>query len=217
MLEPTDGDDTLTRIDRSTEGGAESSDGEAGDLPAGIELLIEGINRKLAGSKPPLPPEERRKVSNSIIAQSVTTREVFHGPLPPPNLLKEYEEICPGWATKILQMGLDEQQHRFRWEQRALDQNDRLIDLDHRDASYMMTGLILGFLALLVILGVGVYALVIGQTQIAVGCLGGSLIAAVVSVFINGRARQSSKADDGETKEPEKSATPPGKAKKRRP
>ena len=73
---------------------------------------------------------------------------------------------------------------------RSLDQKNRVIDLDHRDATYAMTGLILGFLALLVILGIGAYALAIGHKEVAVGYLGGGFVVAVASVFVNGRSRK---------------------------
>lgn len=95
-------------------------------------------------------------------------------------------------------MGFDEQKHRHTWEIRTLDQKDELIRLDHRDATYAMTGLILGFLALLAILGIGVYALEIGHVKIAAACLTGSFAAAAASVFINGRIKKHPKNAAGD-------------------
>lgn len=92
-------------------------------------------------------------------------------------------------------MGVDEQKHRHSWEDRTLDQKSRVIDLDHRDATYAMAGLVFGFLALLVILAVGVYALGTGHTEVAIGCLSGGFIAAVASVFVNGRTRKQPSAE----------------------
>jgi uncharacterized membrane protein len=125
-----------------------------------------------------------------VFKQFIKKSQYFSGPQPPPELLAKYEQVCPGWAEKLLQMGVNEQQHRHAWDTRTLDQKDRMIDLDHRDATYAMTGLVLGFLALLAILGVGVYALSTGHIEIAAGCLGGGFIAAVAGVFVNGRSRK---------------------------
>lgn len=97
-------------------------------------------------------------------------------------------------------MGVDEQKHRHSWENRKLDQKDRVIDLDHRDVTYAMAGLVFGFLALLFILGVGVYALTAGHTEVAIGCLSGGFIAAVASVFVNGKTRKPTQAESTETK-----------------
>lgn len=157
------------------------------------ELTLAAINKKiekvLEEAKVSLPPEERKRVG-MVVEQVFEKSQFFSGPQPSPELLEKYEHICPGSAEKLLQMGFSEQQQRHAWEKRMLDQKDRVIELDHRDATYAMTGLILGFLALLVILGVGVYALSSGHVEVAIGCLGGGFIAAVASVFVNGRSRK---------------------------
>ncbi len=44
------------------------------------------------------------------------TEEVFIGPLPPPSLLAQYEQIFPGAAGAILGMAQTEQQHRIQDE-----------------------------------------------------------------------------------------------------
>lgn len=52
-------------------------------------------------------PEEQR----SVILQSMTVEE-YHGPIPPPALLKQYNEIIPDAAERILRMAEGEQAHR---------------------------------------------------------------------------------------------------------
>ena len=48
------------------------------------------------------------------VAQSIT----FKGPLPPPALYREYEEILPGMAERLMKMAESEQSHRHDWEKR---------------------------------------------------------------------------------------------------
>ncbi|CDE68296.1 membrane protein PF10097 family [Clostridium sp. CAG:277] len=43
-------------------------------------------------------------------------REEFAGPLPHPAILKQYDEIQPGFAQEILKMVTDEQGHRHKME-----------------------------------------------------------------------------------------------------
>jgi uncharacterized membrane protein len=189
MSEPKKNDSSLQRFEPSLP----DANQEAGD--SALAAIIENVNKKLEEARISLRPEERKRVGHVIAEEVIEKIQFFSGPQPPPVLLAEYERICPGWAEKLLQMGVDEQLHRHKSEMRALDQKDQVISLDHRDATYAMTGLIFGFLALLVILGVGVYALSTGHIEVAVGCLGGSLIAAAVSVFVNGRTRRTPAID----------------------
>lgn len=184
------------------------------DVPESETLnTIQSIEKKLEEAQIPLRPEERKRIG--LVISEVIQQRSFSGPQPPPELLKEYEELLPGSARQLLQMGFDEQQHRHRWEMRALDQNDRELDLDHRDATYQMTGLVLGFLALLCILGVGVYALSTGHVEVAIGCLSGGLAAAVVGAFVNGRSRKS-QVSAPPAKDTEKAETMPKPSQKRR-
>ncbi|MYD65223.1 MAG: DUF2335 domain-containing protein [Chloroflexi bacterium] len=45
----------------------------------------------------------------------------FRGPLPPPGLFREYEDVLPGAADRILSMAEDETTHRHAVALRALD------------------------------------------------------------------------------------------------
>jgi uncharacterized membrane protein len=173
-------------------------DGSSSLVEQSIAARDKNIEDELEEAEISLPPEERKRV-RMVVEQIIEKSQFFSGPQPSPELLAKYEEVCPGSADKLLQMGFDEQRHRHAWEIRALDQKDRIIDLDHRDATYAMTGLILGFFALLVILGVGVYALATGHMEVAIGCLGGGFLAAVVSVFVNGKTRKTPTTDDTAT------------------
>lgn len=58
--------------------------------------------------KSDLEDEEKQRIIACI------RREEFKGPLPHPNILRQYEEIQPGFAEKIIQMALNEQDYRHR-------------------------------------------------------------------------------------------------------
>jgi uncharacterized membrane protein len=162
---------------------------DAGKNPERTLAVVREIEEKLDEARLSLPPEDRKQVK-LVVKEVISKEQLFVGPQPPPELLREYENIAPGSASKLLQMGFDEQKHRHAWEMRILSQKDELIRLDRCDFTYAMAGLVLGFLALLAILGVGVYALTIGHVKIAAACLTGSFAAAAASVFINGRIKK---------------------------
>jgi uncharacterized membrane protein len=97
-------------------------------------------------------------------------------------------------------MGVDEQRHRHICEKKELDQNDQVIALDHRDATYALTGLILGFMVLLIILCIGAYALFLGHVNVAIACFGSGFLATVARVFVRGRDRKPPPTDKAEVK-----------------
>jgi uncharacterized membrane protein len=45
----------------------------------------------------------------------------YQGPIPPPQLLKQYDEISPGFADRIIRMAESETAHRQQAENKALD------------------------------------------------------------------------------------------------
>jgi uncharacterized membrane protein len=47
----------------------------------------------------------------------------FEGPIPPPNLLREYDAIVPGAAERILAMAENEGRHRHALESNAIQAN----------------------------------------------------------------------------------------------
>ncbi|MGD0109278.1 MAG: DUF2335 domain-containing protein [Rhodopila sp.] len=49
-----------------------------------------------------------------------TISATYHGPIPPPLMLGEFERVVPGLAMQIVGMALAEQAHRHRWERKAL-------------------------------------------------------------------------------------------------
>lgn len=63
----------------------------------------------------------RRNLDEALRAAGIIVPEQqYQGPLPPPALLKAFEDAVPGLAGKIVEMAVSEQRHRHAWERRAL-------------------------------------------------------------------------------------------------
>lgn len=63
-----------------------------------------------------LKRRRQRESQRVQIAETIQQRIEFSGPIPPPAVLKQYEEISPGSADRILSMAEKEQHHRHRLE-----------------------------------------------------------------------------------------------------
>jgi len=69
--------------------------------------------------------------------------EVFSGPLPPPHILSQYNQIVPGAAERIITMAESQSQHRQRIE-------DKVIESDIRNSRLgLHYGLIIGLVAVI--------------------------------------------------------------------
>ena len=64
------------------------------------------------------PKEEKKSSKKSEI---VSLEQHFTGPLPPPQILKGYEEVHPGTAERIISMAESEQQHRHNMQRKELN------------------------------------------------------------------------------------------------
>lgn len=64
-------------------------------------------------------PPSRRPESQQQSLTAVKTE--FSGPLPHPNLLQQYEEICPGFAERIVGSWEKETSHRHDLEKMVVD------------------------------------------------------------------------------------------------
>lgn len=107
---------------------------------------------------------------------SIQAAQFYSGPLPPAEQLRQYEEICPGAADRILSMAENENRHRHQKENRALSGmllNERL-------------GMFSALTTCILTIAGGVYCISVGQAA------AGAFISAVpllgiVIAFIRGR------------------------------
>jgi uncharacterized membrane protein len=122
------------------------------------------------GEKP--QPEQSPK---GMVTRSLQLEEKFSGPIPPPNLLKKYDEIVPGAAERILSMAERQSEHRIYLEKFVVKSDSKRAD------SGLVAGLVVALTAL-IIAGILIYT---GHD--VAGTIVGSLdLVALVGVFVYG-------------------------------
>ena len=143
-----------------------------------------------AESLPSEQPSETRddRASTEVIERKVELLAryfaVSHsGPLPPPNTLAGYEKVLPGAAERILSMAEKQAGHRQSLEKTTV--RSRIHNEDR--------GLYLGFLLALASLGVGGYAIHLGQGLVGLAGLVASLATLVIPFVLRRRRPESSK------------------------
>ena len=135
-------------------------------------------------------PEGEQGVVLQVVREVVERRAaIFSGPQPPPELIAEYERVAPGWGLRILEMGEREQLHRHSCDLKILAQNDRELDEGRSWLGYLGRGQIFGFIALLILGAIGVYALWLHLETAASICLGTCAVG-IVGAFVKGAGRK---------------------------
>jgi uncharacterized membrane protein len=142
-------------------------------------------------------PESKRTEILEIVRVAVEKRSstYFSGPHPPPELLAQYEQICPGWAVRLLEMGEREQLHRIECDREALSLDREELRQSHAWIDYHRTGQVFGFLAFLLVAGMGAYALNLGKDAIAAVCFGAFGLG-IVGLFLKGRSQVATEKPD---------------------
>lgn len=95
----------------------------ASENDAGSDSKEETERRHLQEALEKLSDEEADVLTRRVSIQAGS----FSGPLPPPEVLREYGEVVPGLSEKIVEMADREQHHRHR-----LERDD--LELDRREA-----------------------------------------------------------------------------------
>jgi len=110
-----------------------------------------------------------------VIAQ---IQEYHSGPLPPPGVIKQYNEIIPGSAERILKMAEKEQEHRF-------EMNKQTISIDKWGQRYAFLIATLG-------LSMSGFLAYLGETGFAMST-SISTIGGIVTAYIYGQKKQKDK------------------------
>ena len=111
---------------------------------------------------------------------------MFQGPVPPPEMLARYEEICPGFAERTLK--LVEQQATSR---QGLESKVIQAKISHEAAGQWMA-----FILALAFLGVGAYALAIHEVGAGVGIWGVDIVG-IIGMFIYRQVREEKRSKEG--------------------
>ena len=123
--------------------------------------------------------EELEKLSIKI-SETVSERfERFIGPIPPPDVMEQYEKTLPGSADRILKMAENQSKHRQSLEKQRLFFSNREVHL----------GQIFGFLIGAIAIVTGGYTALSGA-PIPGGFIGTAGVVGLVSVFVIGSNRK---------------------------
>ncbi len=102
----------------------------------------------------------------------------FSGPIPPPDLLRTYEEILPGTADRILAMAEREQK---------------------RQIFYDNLGLVFGFVAVLCLIALSAYIVSLGFAWQSVGVVISSIVGTAGTFVYGNHSRRKELRDKRET------------------
>jgi len=127
---------------------------------------------------------KKRNYNNNNRGNNRGNRKNFSRPnqiLPPVSVLEQYEELVPGSMEKIVDMVDVEQDHRHRWENRAL-------------TAYIFSyrlGQVLGFFYILAILAGAFYAHKhLGDPQCAYFILAGGLGFQIITAILTAKRKK---------------------------
>ncbi len=135
-------------------------------------------------------PEKLNKTSKEEIVRLAA--QFYSGPIPPPQMMAEYEKALPGAADRIIKMAEKQEEHRHYLEKKT-------VDSESRDS---LLGILSAVFISIVILGAGTTIIIVvpGTT----GAISGGLlnlfgIATVIGKFLgNSKNEQQAKEDEKE-------------------
>ena len=107
---------------------------------------------------------------------------VWNGPLPPPKVLRGYEEIVPGAGNRIIEMAEKEQDHSH--------------DMDKASSRRADRGLLAAFIISILIIGGGIYFIYSGY-QWAGGSIIGINLTVLAAIFVYGSKNRNHEHDPG--------------------
>ncbi|EBB5496171.1 DUF2335 domain-containing protein [Salmonella enterica] len=116
-------------------------------------------------------PEVLSRVLDTPKAQAIVLKH-FQGPVPPPAMLKEYNDVIPGLANRLIELTEKEQSHRH--------------SIESDNVKISKRGQIMSFFVVLIIIFAAILFGLNGNTVLA-GILVGIDLAALVTAFIAGK------------------------------
>ena len=120
-------------------------------------------------------PENKEELKKLLLAVS----QEFAGPIPPPSMMKQYEETLPGSADRILKMAENQSEHRQSLEKKKSSFSNREVHI----------GQVLGFFIGVIAIVTGGYVALSGA-QIPGGFIGTAGVVGLVAVFVIGSNRK---------------------------
>ncbi len=141
-------------------------------MPDGVQEVLARIGADLDEAE----REALAQIRPTVLRALMIEARSFSGPVPPPELLREYEAILPGSAGRIFAMAEKQQNHRISLESVAVPARE------HR----ANRGQVFALVVALAGLAVAAYAVGQGQQWAAIA-IGGADLAILAGLFVNAR------------------------------
>lgn len=132
----------------------------------------------------PLRADNSNNVAQNAKSDVTIQATQYSGPVPPPDVLRGFEQIVPGSAERILTMAEENGKHQREMERMTLSAAYTTIRLGQ------FFGLFIGLAAL----ATCAYALYLGYEDTAIA-IGGSTIVGLVAIFVIGRFKKSNNSN----------------------
>jgi uncharacterized membrane protein len=136
-------------------------------------------------SDPAISKENKQVIVNAFLGVTVRKASAFSGPIPPPEILKGYNEIVKDGAERIIVMAEKQSAHRIQLENYAIREELRQSRL----------GQIFGFALGLIGMGLAAVLAIFGHETIA-GIFATTTIIGLVTVFVLGKRIQQKDLSD---------------------
>ncbi|GHT31390.1 membrane protein [Bacteroidia bacterium] len=136
-------------------------------------------------SDPELSKEKKEQIVRTIGNISIQQASMFSGPVPPPEILKGYNEIIPNSAERMLVMAEKQLGHLIEIENHAIKE----------ELKQSRLGQLFGFILGLVGFGLATFLAFFGHETIA-GIFGTTTIVGLVTVFVLGKKVQKEKTKE---------------------
>lgn len=134
---------------------------------------------------PDIPKDKKDKIIRAVLGVSIRKASSFSGPIPPPELLKGYNEVIKDGAERIVIMAEKQSSHRMQLEDHAIKE----------ELKQSRLGQVFGFILGIVGLVLAAILAILDHEAIA-GIFGTTTILGLVTVFVLGKKAQKKDLED---------------------
>lgn len=139
-------------------------------------------------------PEGRQVVQQLVMTAVSVSEERHSGPIPAPRQMREYDEIVPGSAERILQMAERQQNHRHQQEREMTTLRGRVFE--HVERREIRGQTIAAGMSIFIGI-IGAWLISIGHPNLGTTLIIGTMVS-IAGVFISSRAEKKNSAEPTE-------------------
>ncbi|MFT5891936.1 MAG: putative membrane protein [Dokdonia sp.] len=134
---------------------------------------------------PDISPEKKEEIKDAFILSITSITRSFSGPIPPPDVLNDYNQVIPDAAERILQMAEKQSEHRMFLEKTVIPEQ----------VSQSKRGQIFGFIAAIICFILTLIFGLKGEIKLAVAIITVTVLG-LSSIFVLGKIYSNKKQED---------------------